>query len=226
MGRWGNYRGIRIFCCSFSRLIRKKRDLLRFFFIFGIILALVIPSGLYLTDLTSQMAISDATDMVILAVNETINNAMSGNDYDYSDFVTLERDDDGNIAAIVTDMVKINALSSQILKDVVHAADSGQLDIQVHLGNLLGSDFLQGRGPLIPLKITMLTSSRIDFKNDFVSAGINQTKHQIILDVTVDIDILIPWDVISTQVVSEVLIAETVIVGKVPETYLNWEKEQ
>ena len=67
----------------------------------------------------------------------------------------------------------------------------------------------------------MLTSSRADFRNDICSAGINQTRHQIILEVRVDIDVLVPWDTLSTQVVSEVLVAETVIVGSVPKLYLN-----
>ena len=67
----------------------------------------------------------------------------------------------------------------------------------------------------------MLTSSRVEFSNSVVTAGINQTKHQINLEVFVDIDILIPWGTESAQVTSEVMIADTVIVGKVPDTYLN-----
>ena len=70
----------------------------------------------------------------------------------------------------------------------------------------------------------MLTSSYTDYKNELISAGINQTRHQIKLEVVVDIDILVPWDTMSTQVVSEALIAETIIVGKVPETYVDTEK--
>ena len=67
----------------------------------------------------------------------------------------------------------------------------------------------------------MLTSSHVEFQNNVVTAGINQTKHQINLEVVVDIDVLIPWDTESAQVVTEVLIADVVVVGKVPETYLN-----
>jgi hypothetical protein len=67
----------------------------------------------------------------------------------------------------------------------------------------------------------MMTSSRVEFKNNVVTAGINQTKHQINLEVIVDIDILIPWGTESAQVVTEVMIADVVVVGKVPETYLN-----
>ena len=78
-----------------------------------------------------------------------------------------------------------------------------------------------GRGPGIPVRIIALTSSRVEFQNSIVTAGINQTKHQINLEVIVDIDILIPWSSESAQVVTEVLIADTVIVGQVPESYVN-----
>ena len=78
-----------------------------------------------------------------------------------------------------------------------------------------------GRGPNIPVQIVVLTSSRVEFNNSIVSAGINQTKHQINLEVIVDIDILVPWGTESAQVVTEVLIADTIVVGHVPDTYLN-----
>ena len=78
-----------------------------------------------------------------------------------------------------------------------------------------------GRGPKVPLKIIVLTSSRVEFNNSIVTAGINQTKHQINLEVIVDVEILVPWGSETSQVVTEVLIADTVVVGQVPQTYLN-----
>ena len=81
-----------------------------------------------------------------------------------------------------------------------------------------------GKGPEIPVDIIMLTSSRTDYKNVLETASINQTKHQILLRVIVDVDVLVPWETVSTQVECDVLIAETVIVGTVPDTYFNLEK--
>ena len=76
----------------------------------------------------------------------------------------------------------------------------------------------------MPVKIIMLTSSRVELGDSVITAGINQTKHQISLNVIVDVDILIPWGTESTQVVTEVMIADTLVVGKVPDTYLNVQK--
>ncbi len=177
----------------------------------------------YLRRLTGEMAMSDAIDMVTLAVNDTVNRIMAEGDYSYDYFVTIEKDNDGNVAAISANMSRINAVSAQILSEVVDAAENGVLDIRVPLGNLLGSNILMGKGPEVPVEVITLTSSYIDIENEIISTGINQAKHKIILKVDVDIDILIPWDVLTTRVESNVLIAETVIVGRVPETYVDVE---
>ena len=182
-------------------------------------------SGAYLKQLAGEIALSDASDLVILAINDVINRKMSEGEYDYDYFVSLEKDNAGGITAITTNMVEINAFASQVLDDVVHAADSGELEVGIPLGNLLGFNLSVGKGPKVPVKIIMLTSSHADFKNELVSSGINQTKHQMILEIVVDIDILVPWETLSTQVVSRTLIAETVIVGGVPDTFVNVGKE-
>lgn len=177
----------------------------------------------YLRRLTGEMAMSDAIDMVTLAVNNTVNRIMAEGDYTNDYFVSIEKDVNGNVAAISANMSRINAVSAQVLSEVVSAAQNGVLDIKVPLGNLLGSNILMGKGPEVPVEVITLTSSYIDIENEIISTGINQAKHKIILKVDVDIDILIPWDVLTTRVESNVLIAETVIVGKVPETYVDVE---
>ena len=180
-------------------------------------------AAVFLRRLTGEMAMSDAIDMVTLAVNDTVNRIMSEGDYSYDHFVTIEKDNSGNVAAISANMSRINAVSAQILAEVVEAAENGVLDIRVPLGNLLGSNLLMGKGPEVPIEVITLTSSYIDIENELVSTGINQAKHKIILKVDVDVDILIPWDVLTTRVESNVLIAETVIVGDVPQTYVDVE---
>ena len=182
-----------------------------------------IKAASYLRRLTGEMAMSDAVDMVTLAVNDTVNRIMAEGDYTYDYFVSIEKDVNGNVAAISANMSRINAVSAQILSEVVSAAENGVLDIRVPVGNLLGSNILMGKGPEVPVEVITLTSSYIDIENEIISTGINQAKHKIILKVDVDVDILIPWDVLTTRVESNVLIAETVIVGAVPETYVDVE---
>ena len=183
-----------------------------------------VRSVMYLRELSCDMVLSDAVDLMTLCVNDTINRTLAGRDYGYDYFVTIDRDESGAVTAIKANMARINALSSELLSDIVEAADRGELSLSIPLGNILGSSLLLGKGPDIPVDITLLTSSRVDFKNEISAAGINQTKHEMKLDVVVDIDVVLPWRTVSTQVVTEILIAETVIVGEVPQTYLNMER--
>ena len=181
----------------------------------------ILACSIYLRILCRSMAISDARDAVTLAINGCVNSILRENDYGSDYFVSLEKDAEGNITAITADTAHINALSSQLLSEMAKAADSETLRLSIPLGNLLGSDLLMGRGPQIPVEVLMLTSSFVRFENDLISTGINQSRHVITLKADVDIDILMPWETITTTVETDVLIAETVIIGRVPETYVH-----
>jgi len=187
----------------------------------GSVLAIACGTSLFLRKLSSEIAMSDAVDAVTLAVNDSVEKVMSGSAYRYEDFVKLEKDQNGNITAITTNTTLINLLSTEILQEMVNRADGSLLDIRVPLGNLFGTNLLLGKGPDIPVEIIMLTSSFIRFDNDLIATGINQSRHQIILKAAVDVDILIPWATMSTRVETDIPIADTVIIGRVPETYIN-----
>ena len=176
---------------------------------------------LFLKNLASDIAVSDASDVVTLSVNKVIADVMGQQDFASDYFVSFSKNESGEVSAISSNMSHINALSAEILDRVVGQTDTNRLTVSIPVGNLSGVSILMGRGFAVPIEIVMLTSSRVEFSNSIVTAGINQTKHQITLDVIVDIDVLIPWGKRTTQVVTDVLIADTVIVGKVPNTYLN-----
>ena len=206
------------------RMRRRTRLMLGLVCTLAILLAIFIRSVAYLRELSCDMVLSDAVDLMTLCINDTISRKLAAEDYDYDYFVTIDRDESGAVTAVKANRSRVNALSSELLSDIVEAADKGQLSLAIPLGNILGSSLLLGQGPHIPVDITLLTSSRVDFKNELSAAGINQTKHEMKLDVVVDIDVVLPWRTVSTQVVTEILIAETVIVGEVPQTYLDMER--
>lgn len=176
----------------------------------------------FLKKLSSQIAVSDASDIMIARVNSAIADVMASGNYDSDYFVSFEKSSSGDVTAISSNMARINTLSADILDRVVGApSDTHSLTVKIPAGNLTGISILMGRGPAVPVQIIVLTSSRVEFNNSIVTAGINQTKHQISLEVIVDVDVLVPWGTESAQVTSEVLIADTVVVGQVPDTYLN-----
>ena len=182
------------------------------------VLAMCVAVSWFLGKLSTQIAVSDATDIVTKAVNDSINEVIGQGIYGFDYFVNLDKDSDGSVTAITSNMAHINTLSTDILNSVIESTDNG-----IPFGNLTGLNLLLNKGPDVNVQIIMLTSSRVDFRNEVVSCGINQAKYQLVLEVTIDIDVLIPWGTESATTVTEVIVADTVIVGKVPNTYLNME---
>ena len=176
--------------------------------------------GGVLRELSGQMALSDAKDTAIDTVNEAMLLMMSRGNYDYDYFVDLGVSADGQVTSLNANMSRINAFSAALL-DYVGQLDRKNIVVSIPLGNLTGSSLLLGRGPEIEIQMIMLTSPHVAFRSELSAAGINQTEHRLLLDVVVDIDVLVPWGSVDTQATTEVLIAQTVIVGRVPNLYVN-----
>lgn len=216
--RYNVYSGL-----DLQKVPRKGKNKRKYFVLLIFFAAFIFCCNLYFRRLSAEMALSDARDIVTLAINDCVNRIMSEHEYDYNYFVALEKGESGEIVAVTTNTSHVNAVSTQILGEIVKAANNGALDIRIPLGTLLGSNILLGRGPDIPVEINMLTSSYVRFDNTLISTGINQSRHTLIVKADVDVDIVIPWKTLSTTVETDVLIAETVILGRVPDTYLNLE---
>lgn len=173
--------------------------------------------------LVGQMAKSKVHILATQMINDSVADYISGQNLQYGDMVHFEKDLEGNITALKTDMSKINAYKAAIVTNVNTRLESmKKADISIPLGNVLNGELLSGRGPEIPIRLVPYGVVDATFHNSFVSAGINQTRHQIMLDVTVDIGVLLPGSSTDTTVASQVTIAETVIVGLVPESYTHF----
>ena len=136
--------------------------------------------------------------------------------------VYFEKDLDGRITALKTNIGEVNRLKTDILNiinDEILALDNS--DMGIPLGSLFLPEFLSGRGPAIPVHILSIRNSDAAFVSHFSEAGINQTLHQLIMTVSVDVSVLVLGDTTSFTTLSEVVVAETVIVGDVPETFLQ-----
>lgn len=174
----------------------------------------------YLRSLSCAMAISDAEDIVVDTVNRAVIDMMAAGGYDYRYFVNMEQDQTGRVVSLDANMARINAFSAELLYRVTKL-DEENIQVHIPMGNLMGSSLLLGKGPDVVIEMIMLTSSYTKFRSELHSAGINQTEHRLLLDVVVDIDVLVPWGREQTQIVTQVLIAETVIMGEVPNMYVN-----
>ena len=111
-------------------------------------------------------------------------------------------------------------LAYQIADDILERlSEVSSSELSIPVGTLTGSSLLAGRGPSIHVRMQAVGSAKASLRNAFTSAGINQTRHQVLLDVSVTMSILLPGFITDAQVTSEIAVAETVIVGGVPNTY-------
>lgn len=168
--------------------------------------------------ITTNQARIKATD----TINSTVAEELKNNGVSYSDLVNIERSDAGEVLAITTNVVKMNELRAVIIRDVQSKlGENSHQTVGVPFGTLTGNDLLHGYGPNVPLKVTLSGNVTADFKSAFDSAGINQTKHQIYLNIHTNVYSFIPWFNSTTEIDTNVLVAETVIVGQVPQVVAN-----
>lgn len=95
--------------------------------------------------------------------------------------------------------------------------------MKLHFGSFTGFKLLSGKGPGVPIKISSIGNVETDLKSEFTSQGINQTLHRVYLQVECEVRILTPYEDITEKIKNQVLIAENVIVGRIPNTYYNFE---
>ena len=155
-------------------------------------------------------------------INEAIDRQIEEGSIAYDRMVYFEKDLDGRITALKTNMGLINRLKTDTLgriNDEIMALDPDHIGIP--LGSLFLPEVLAGKGPKIQIRVLSIRNSEAEFHSNFSEAGINQTLHQLAMTVRVDVAVLVLGKTESFAVESEVVVAQTVIVGAVPETYLQ-----
>lgn len=155
-------------------------------------------------------------------INDAIDKQIEIGNIQYDRMVYFEKDLDGRITALKTNMSEVNRLKTNVLNlinDEILAVDADSMGIPI--GNLFLPEILAGKGPNIPVHILSIRNSDANFTSDFIQAGINQTLQKINMNVLVDVSVLVLGKTESFTVNSQVVVAETIIVGQVPDTYLQ-----
>ena len=155
-------------------------------------------------------------------INDTINEQIAEGCVDYSNIICLEKDARGAITAVRTNMAEVNQLKTEtlaLLSRELLEMDTEQLYIP--LGSVLMPEFFAGSGPKIPIQVVSLSTTDADFFSEFSSAGINQTQQRILMKVSINICVQTPAGSESVDVSSELVVAQTIIVGAVPDSYIQ-----
>lgn len=189
-------------------------------FLLAALLALAIVAMTHLKPVLTSLATARVSNPVNGIVTAAVNETIYSGGVDYDQLISFEKDNEGKITAVKSNMAEFNRLQSAIIDEVLEKlSEVTTKELSVPVGTLLGSPFLAGRGPLIRVRMQSVGSSSAHFENAFTSAGINQTKHQIYLVVDVYVSILLPGFSTTTKFSNTYSVAETVIVGSVPDNY-------
>jgi len=205
----------------------------------GRLLAAVVPilaalalSGLFLHALNGRLrpvleakASSQATSLMTQAIDVAVDRCLQENDMNYGSFVTVTTDSAGKVTSLTSNTAANSRFRRQVVEGVVRQLSTLDSDaLSVPLGTLTGQPLLSGAGPSVRVKIDSVGDVVADYTNAFTSAGVNQTLHRICLDITATVYLFLPGEILPVSVSSSVCVAETVIVGETPDTYLNLEK--
>ena len=195
---------------------------------YRIFLAVVLTGAVFMLlrgqyhDVVQELAQTQVRNATSDLINDAIDRQIENGTVAYDRMVYFEKDLDGRITALKTNMGLVNRLKTDILNiinDDILALDTDLIGIP--LGSLVLPELLSGKGPQIPVRVLSIRNSEAAFLSRFSEAGINQTLHQLTMVVSVDVAVLALGKTNSFTVASEVVVAETVIVGAVPDTFLQ-----
>lgn len=204
----------------YLRLTVRQRALVWLTLLALVLLAAAVTLLCHLKPVMTSMATARVSNTVNRIVMAAIDEAVASGQIDYGNFVSFEKNESGQITALRSNMAEVNRMQSEIADEILQRlSEISTSELHIPLGTLTGSALLAGRGPELTVRMQAVGSATATFRNQFSSAGINQTRHQIFLDVDVGMSILLPGLTTSTLVSNEIAVAETVIVGSVPETY-------
>jgi len=173
------------------------------------------------TPIVRKMSSAKVEAATMKAINNSISSVFT-EEVSYTDFINILYGDDGDIIALSARTAKINVLSRQMAavteKNIESIGDNG---ISIPIGAFSGIELLSGTGPSIKVRFVQIGAVNCDFISEFRTMGINQTLHKIYMNLYADVQIVLPTAVDTLHVSAQVLISESVIVGKIPSTYLQ-----
>ena len=189
--------------------------------IFIIILFIILYLNYIVNPVIIEYSIAKTRSLSQKAVEEAVYQTINQG-FLYDDLINITHDENGDVMYISTNSLQINLLARDLAKNSQKQLETmGNTGIDIPLGTFTGMPIFVGRGPEINIKLLPIGSISCKFSSEFLDAGINQTNHKIYLTVTTNVSIILPTANETVQTTSQLMIAESIIVGKIPDTYLN-----
>lgn len=173
--------------------------------------------------LRKDISALEAGDAAASALTKGLDETLAEYRINYDDVVNFTYDGDGNIKSLSVDIVTLNTLGNELGKRIdENISEYRSYRTELPVSSLIGEEITSGLGPKIPFYVSMKGSSTTKFRNNFEAAGVNQTRHQIMLDVKVNMYVVFGGKVDIVEYNSNVCIAESIIVGAAPSTFANF----
>lgn len=206
---------------------RKKSGGMRWLILLVLLLtAAVIAMEQNLSQTMLDMAFARAYSMAVETINRAVKQAM-GQGVAYEELIDAQMDAQGRVSMLRANTMRMNELASQtaLLAERELGSAENQV-VEIPLGAALGVSFLSGFGPRLEVQILPVGAVHTSFDMEFETAGINQTRHKIFLNLRATVSLIVPTGSQLVEVTSTVPIAESIIVGEVPESFVDVNNEE
>lgn len=213
-------------------MVKQKRDNLKkntFIIIAIFILSVLIGSFLYidrtLRPTITVLAETKALELANKSINKSVAQMVEGK-INYEDLMNVQLNSNGSISYIQANTIMMNEIASQIALEIQQELKKVKsTTAYIPIGTALGSPILAKYGPKLKISIEPIGTVNVDFQTQFESSGINQTRHTIYLEAKTKVKVVIPLTTSTKEVNTKIPICETIIVGDVPNSYLNIPQE-
>lgn len=200
-----------------------KRHIGRRFVIYVVVLLLVVGAvalDRYVIGLVKQYARTRAEWYTTRMINAAVTDVLAQTNPQYANLVQVVRDDEGAVTSVEADVQALNAIKAALSLAVAEQTEKKDaVSVSIPLGTFLGSHLFSGRGPRIHIPVSASFSLLTDFDSVLQAAGINQTAHRIVLNIRTTVFLAVPTAYDSIEVETSFIIAESVLLGKVPDAY-------
>jgi len=189
-------------------------------------LVLIIASILFvegnLTRIVLSLAQAQARVLAVQTLNEAAAELLSSGEVTYDSLMHVRADENGQVRLIQANTPEMNRLAARVsLLAQARLQEKRDQAVKVPLGSAVGLTLFAGAGPKIQVRILPVGSVHAEFHTDFQTAGINQTRHRVSLVLTARVQLVIPTGAKTVEVSTQVAMAESIIVGEVPDTFTD-----
>ena len=208
---------------KYSRRVRRRRFLRRMLLLGLLLLALFLAVDRNFRPLVFSLAEARSAAMASQVLSGALAEAIEDG-VTYEELMNVKMDQNGQVALLSANTMAMNRLAARAGDTALRRLNNMSSErVTVPLGAVLGTTLFSGSGPGVPVSIVPIGSTFTDFATEFEACGINQTRHKVYLQVTANIRIVIPTGAKTTKVSANMLVAESIIVGRVPEGFVGYD---